>query len=387
MITEHSVSRRTFVSGVAALAASGVVTRPAPGRVLLHVGTYTVDTKSAGVYRYHYDTSAGTLDPIGASDGGPNPAFLARAADRPLLVVANEVDDWEGKHAGAVSSYAIDASTGALTLRNRKSSGGTGPAYVSLDRTSRHALVANYGGGSIAVLPLAADGTLGDASAVIEHTGSGPNKERQEAPHAHCILADPTNRWVLATDLGTDQIDVYRFDAHAGTLAPAPTPFAATAPGAGPRHLAFHPNGQFLYVVAEMALTLGAFRWDAAAGTLAALQTLPIVAGLAPGDLTAADVHVAPSGRFLYATVRGDDSVAVHAIDPRRGTLTFVQRLSTEGKWPRNFGLDPSGRFLLVANQHSDDITIFRVDQATGRLAFTGRRVSVPSPVCIRFAV
>ena len=380
---DRPVSRRTFIAAAAGLAGCASLGRRDDDDFLLHVGTYTEGTSSAGVYRFRMDDNSGALQALGPVDAGPNPSFLARRADG-LLVVANEVDTWNGQRTGAVSAFAVDSRTGALTPRGRRSSGGTGPAYVSIDHSGRVALVANYGGGSVAALPIAADGTLGDPTSVVRHSGSGPNAERQEGPHAHCIIADPSNRWALATDLGIDRVMIYRLD-PAGTLTPAPTPFVALPPGAGPRHLAFHPGGRYVYLANELDLTLGTFRWDSAAGTLERLQLAPIVPGLRSRDFTAADIHVAPSGRFLYATVRGDDSIGVHAIDDRTGMLAYVQRVSTEGKWPRNFALEPRGKFLYVANQHTDDITIFRVDRDTGRLTFTGQRVPVPSPVCIRF--
>jgi 6-phosphogluconolactonase len=380
------MSRRTFVAAAALGVAGCASIRHDDDAPLLHVGTFTDGTKSEGVYRFRMDASTGLLRPLGPVDAGPNPAFLARHPTRDALFVANEVTTFEGRPSGSISAFAVDDDTGALTLRNRRSSGGTGPAYVSVDRSGRYALAANYAGGSVAVLPIGADDTLGEPSAVMKHSGTGPNKDRQEAPHAHCIIADPSSRYVLATDLGIDRIMVYALDAASGALTPAPTPFVAAAPGAGPRHLAFHPNGALLFATNELDITLSSYRWDASAGTLTHVQTVPIVTGAHPGPDTAADVHVAPSGRFVYATVRGANMVGVHAVDASTGRLTPVQQLPCEGNWPRNFGLDPSGRFVYVANQRSDDITLFRVDTSTGRLTFTGQRVSVPSPVCIRFA-
>ena len=396
MPTEHPLSRRSFLAAAAAaaaassLAVSGLASCAHLGRrrdegMLVYVGTYTDAGRAEGVYLFRLDAEAGTLRPAGAAAVGPNPSFLALHPTRRVLLAVNEVTEWEGQRTGAVSSFAEAPETGALTPAGRRVSHGGAPCYISVDRTGRFALVANYVGGSVAVLPIAGD-ALGEATAVVQHAGpAGPNAARQEAPHAHCIIPDPTNRFALAADLGLDRIFVYALD-DAGRLAPAATPFAALPAGAGPRHLAFHPSGRFLYVVNELDLTLGAFRWDAAAGTLAPLAMVPLLAQRPAGEATAADLHVAPSGRFLYASVRGDDSIVVFAVDPASGAPAPVQRVSTEGLWPRNFGLDPSGRFLFVANQRSGSIVGFRVDADTGRLTPTGQRVEVPSPVCIRFA-
>lgn len=351
---------------------------------LLFVGTYTEGTPSEGVYRFRLDADTGALEPLGPVDAGPNPSYLARHPTRPLLVVANEVGAWDGAPTGAVTALAFDERTGDTMPRGRRASGGAGPAYVSVDSSGRWALVANYGGGTVAALPLAHDGTLGEATSVVRHRGAGPDAARQDAPHAHCVVPDPSGCWVLAADLGADRIFVYRLDA-AGTLVPAPEPSVAARPGAGPRHLAFGRGGEFLYATNELDLTLGTYHWDAAAGTLAHVETVPVLPDVRPGPHTAADLHVAPSGRFLYASVRGDDALAVHAIDPRTGRLTLVQRAPTEGRWPRSFALDASGGWLVVANQRSDDLTVFRVDADTGRVASTGERAAVPSPVCVRF--
>jgi 6-phosphogluconolactonase len=317
---------------------------------------------------------------------GRNPSFLAIHPSRRFVYAVNEIDASDGRPTGGVAALALDPSAPALSVLDKRASGGAGPAYVSVDRSGRYALVANYGAGTAAALPIATDGSLRDASAVVRHQGRGPRTDRQEGPHAHCILADPSNRFVLVTDLGVDKIMVYRFDERAGTLTPAPTPFAATRPGAGPRHLAFHPSLPILYVVNELDMTVGTYRWDAQAGTLTEVATVPaLAAALAPGENTGADIHVASSGRHLYVTVRGPNVLGVFAIDGRAGTLTPVQEISTGGNWPRNFGLAPSGRFLYAANQRSNDIVAFRVDTDSGRLAPTGHRVEVPSPVCVRF--
>jgi 6-phosphogluconolactonase len=353
---------------------------------LVLVGTYTAQGATQGIYFFRQDRETGELRPAGSAAVGANPSFLAIHPSRRFVYAVNEISSSDGRPTGGVAALALDAAAPALTVLGRRASGGAGPAYVSVDRTGRWALVANYGAGTAAALPIAADGALGDATAVVRHEGRGPRADRQEGPHAHCILADPSNRYVLVTDLGIDRVMVYRLDDRAGTLTPAPTPFAAVRPGAGPRHLAFHPTLPVLYVINELDLTVGAYRWDAQAGTLAELATVPAVSGVSPGgSTTGADVHLSPSGRFLYATVRGPNLLGVLAVDERAGTLTPVQQLPTGGDWPRNFGLDPRGRFLYAANQRSNDIVAFRVDEGTGRLTPTGHRVQLPSPVCVRF--
>ena len=397
MSSEHPISRRSFLAtsatGLAAsgLAASGLAAcasfgRRGSGDFLVQVGTYTTGGRAEGVYQFRMDPGTGMLTRLGQAVVGPNPSFLAVHPGRSVLYAVNEVTDWEGQRSGAVSAFAMDRSTGALTmLGSRRASRGGAPCYISVDRGGRFALVANYVGGNVASLPIAADGSLGEPVSVVQHQGTGPDRQRQEGPHAHCILPDPTNRWALAADLGVDRIYVYRLGAD-GTLTPAPTPHASLAPGAGPRHLDFHPNGRVVYVANELDLTLGAFAWDSGAGTLTPLATVPLLeGGQRPQGASAADLHVAPSGRVVYASVRGDNGISVFSLDAA-GRPSWIQRVSTEGNWPRNFGLDPSGRFLYAANQRSDSVVIFRADETTGRLTTTGQRVEVPAPVCVRFA-
>ncbi len=264
-------------------------------------------------------------------------------------------------------------------------SGGADPCYVSFDQTGKYLLVANYTGGNVSVFPIAPDGRIGRASAFVQHTGSGPNKERQEGPHAHYIATSADNRFVFVVDLGLDEVVVYRFDPAKGSLTPNDPPFAKLAPGAGPRHLAFHPNGKFAYVLNEVNSTVTAFAYDAKNGSFSTLQTLSTI----PKDFTAhndtAEIVVHPSGKFLYASNRGHDSIAEFTIDPAKGTLTLAGDFSTQGKTPRNFALDPTGKVLLAANQESNNIVVFRIDQFTGALAATGQVAQVPAPVDIVF--
>lgn len=401
MTLDSSLSRRSFLSAAAAGALGLRAVRScAPGagsgggagdedRVLF-VGTYTTGDRSKGIYRLRMARDSGALHGLDAVAATENPSFLVPAPDGRALYAVNEVAQYEGQPTGAVSAFARDRATGALTLLGRRPSAGAAPCYLALDRRARFLFVANYTGGSVAVLPIGADGGVGDATAVVRHAGSGADPKRQGAPHAHCIVPDPSNRFVLVADLGLDRVLVYRFDERAGTLSPAPAAQGTLAPGAGPRHLVFHPGGRALYVANELDSTVTTFRYDPDTGALDALQTISTLGAPIPGAPSAprnapADVHVHPSGRFLYLSNRGQDGIAAFAIDPATATLRPLQHVSTEGAWPRNFALDPSGRFLLVANQRSDAIVVLRVDVDSGRLASTGQRIEIPAPSCIRF--
>ncbi|WP_254245226.1 lactonase family protein [Hymenobacter sp. BRD67] len=265
-------------------------------------------------------------------------------------------------------------------MLNQQPSRGAGPCYISLDHTGKEVLVANYGGGSVSVLPLQADGKLAPASANDQHQPPlGPHKNQDHA-HAHCFITDPVNHHAFAVDLGTDKVYAYRFNATTGQLRPQAKPAFTARPGAGPRHLTFHPNGHFAYLENELNSTVTALDYDTT-GTFTELQTLSTLPAGFKGENSGADVHVSPDGRFLYTSNRGDNSLAVFAIEPVTGRLTLVQHISTQGQTPRNFALDPSGRILLVANQNSDTIFTYRVDAKSGKLSPTGESVSLPSPM------
>jgi 6-phosphogluconolactonase len=286
-----------------------------------------------------------------------------------------------------VTAFAVDRSSGKLAALNQEASVGSGPAHLVVDKTGSSVLVANYGGGSVAVLPIGSDGNLGKASAFVQHTGSSIDPKRQKEPHAHSITVDPANRFAYAADLGVDKVLIYRFDAKRGALVANDPPFASVRPGAGPRHFAFHPQRRFAYVINEMALTITAFAHDTSRGALAELQT---VSTLPPDHATqagysTADVQVHPSGRFLYGSNRGHDSIVVFAIDQKTGRLALIEHESTQGSTPRAFGIDPSGRYLLAANQRSDSVVVFRIDQQTGSLTPAGHTIRIGSPVCVKF--
>jgi len=356
----------------------------APRQYLVYVGTYT-GAKSKGIYAYRFDSATGALSPLGLAAETPQPSFLAIAPNRRFLYAANEIGDFGGKKSGAVSAFAINPATGQLTLLNQAASGGPGPCHLVVDRAGKNVLVANYAGGSIEVLPIQPDGRLGAATAFVQHQGASVNPQRQAGPHAHSINLDAANRFAFVADLGLDKVLVYRFDAAQGTLAPNEPPAAALKPGAGPRHFAFHPSGRFAYVINELQSTVTAFSYDASRGALSELQTISTLPEGFAGNNSTAEVQVHPSGKFLYGSNRGHDSIAVFAIDPGKGTLALVEHQATRGKTPRNFGLDPTGAWLLAANQGSDTIVVFGIDRATGRLRPTGQVVEVGAPVCIKF--
>lgn len=390
-MTNNHTTRRHFLkiagSGTLGLTLSGSIGAHASGRsaqpreLLLYVGTYT-NGKSVGIYIYRMDLSSGALKPVGSIETN-NPSFLAVDERRRYLYAVNEVTEFAGRPSGAVSAFSIDQETGSLRFLNQQPSLGGAPCYVSVARGGRFVLVANYVGGNVSVLPVRRNGTLGKATDVVQHQGAGPNAERQEAPHAHSVVLDHANRFAFAADLGTDKIMAYRFDARLGKLKPnAPRWFQSKA-GAGPRHFTFHPDGRHAYAINELDSTITSFSYEQAPGQLKEAQTVSALPLGFSGANTCADVHIAPSGKFLYGSNRGHDSIVVFEIERNTGKLRYVEHVSTGGKTPRNFTIDPTGGFLLVANQNSDRIVGFRVDPATGRLRATGHVTEVPSPVCL----
>ena len=375
------------IVGVALAAAGTRTATQAPDGRIMFVGTYT-RAPSKGIYAYRLGAK-GDLTPLGTAGlvaETQDPSFLALHPTQRFLYAVNEVSKYDGRDAGSVSAFAIDRATGALTLLNRVSSRGGSPCHLSIDATGKWLFVANYGGGSVAAFPIAADGTLGEASSFFQHAGSSVNKSRQAGPHGHAVVVSPDNRFVLAADLGLDRVLTYRIDASAGGLAPADPPFSTIAPGSGPRHLSIRPDAKFAYVLAEMLSQVIALRYDAARGSMTALQTLSTVPEGFTGENSGAELAVHPSSKFLYTSNRGHDSIAGFRIDGAAGTLTPIGHASTQGKTPRNFAIDPSGQLLFAANQNSGTIVVFRIDQETGALTPTGATLQVPSPVCIVFA-
>ncbi len=356
------------------------------GKYFVYVGTYTEEgSKSKGIYAFRFDPATTQIAAIGLVAETINPSFVAVHPNHHFLYAVNEVGKYKGQASGAVSAFVIDRINGKLTLLNEVPSRGADPCYITLDKSGKHVLVANYTGGSVAVFPVLDDGRLGDFSAFVQHQGHGSNPNRQEGPHAHSIDLSADNHFALADDLGLDQVLAYRFDAARGSLTPNEPAFAKADAGAGPRHLAFHPNGKFAYVINEMHSTVTVFSYDAAGGTLRSQQTLSTLPPGFKGENDDAEVQVHPSGKFLYASNRGHDSIAVFAIDPVKGTLTPVEDIPTRGKTPRSFEIDPTGSLLFAANQKSNNIVVFRIDAGTGRLTATGQVLEVESPVCVKF--
>lgn len=353
-------------------------------KVRFYIGTYTGD-QSKGIYVSSIDLKTGALAPAEVAAEVSNPSFVAIHPNRQFLYAVNEVSDTGGKPTGAVTAFAIDASTGKLKRLNQQPSQGAGPCHLVVDAAGKNVLVANYGGGSIASLPIASDGTLAGAASAIQHAGSSVNRQRQEGPHAHSINIDPANRFAYVADLGLDKVLIYRFDGAKGVLTANDPPFATVAPGAGPRHLAMLPGGKFAYVINELANTVTVFQVDPDHGTLKTIQDVSTLPTDFTGTSYTAEVVVHPTGKFVYGSNRGHDSIAVFAVDGKTGKLTPRGHQLTQGKTPRNFAIDPTGTFLLAENQGSNTIVVFKIAPATGILSSTGHTLDVPVPVCVRF--
>ena len=358
--------------------------------ISVYIGTYTrresfVDGKAEGIYIYHLEPASGELTYAAtiAGVGTVNPSFLTLAPDKGCLYAVNEITGGKGPH-GTVSAFAIDPTTKGLSYLNQQSTHGLAPCYVSVEPEGRYALVANYESGSVCALPIQAAGQLGEATNVVQFHGSGPNPQRQEGPHAHMIVPGPDGRFILAVDLGTDRLMVYRLDLERGKLVPADPPWTVLPPGTGPRHLAFHPQRPFAYVISELQSTVTVFRYEERSGTFEALQTLSTLPEGFSGQNLGAEIKVAPSGRFVYASNRGHNSLVIYAVDLETGKLAVVGHESTQGVGPRDFTIDPSGTLLLVANQDTDTVVTFWIDQDSGALTATGHVATVPTPVCLQ---
>ncbi len=356
----------------------------------IYVGTFTGATElgggAEGIYVCRMDMTSGAVELVHSVPDVPNPSFLTLHPRLPLLYAVNAVPEIDGHDGGAVSAFAVDPETGGLTFLNRQSSCGAGPCHVSIEQTCRYVIAANYSSGSVAILPIEQDGSVGPATDWVQHVGSSVNPDRQAGPHGHSFTPDPANRFALACDLGLDQLLVYGLDLENGKLPPADPPFGTVTPGAGPRHLDFHPNGRVVYVINEIGNTVTVFAYDQKSGALSELQTIPTL----PPDFTetshTADIHVHPSGKFVYGSNRGHDSIVIYAVNEADGTLSLVGYQSTLGEVPRNFVIDPTSTYLLAANQDTDSIVTFRIDNETGALTPTGHVASVPTPVCLKFA-
>ncbi len=349
----------------------------------VYFGTYT-QRDSQGIYKCTFDPKSGAITAPELVAETLDPSFLALHPTRPLLYAVNETSDYQGQASGAVTAFTIKEQSGALSELNQQASHGGAPCHLVVDHTGRNVLVANYSGGSVAVLPINDDGSLADASCVIQHTGSSVNASRQEAPHAHSINLDSTGEVAFAADLGLDKILVYRFDPQTGTLTPHQPPSTSVPPGSGPRHFAMHPSEKFAYTNHEITSEVRAFRYHPPTAVLYGFQTLSTIPESVPGNSTA-EIQVHPSGRFVYCSNRGHDSIAVYSVNEETGELTFVEAESTHGQTPRNFGIDPSGQFLIAANQSTDNVVVLKIDPDTGALSTTGHSARVPMAVCVKF--
>lgn len=352
-----------------------------PAAWAVYIGTRG-DTR--GIYRSVLNVVEGTLSEPELAAETASPAFLAIHPNRRFLYAVGEAGQFEGNPVGAVVAFAIDPKTGMLSELNKQLSGGRGPCHLVVDSAGRNVLVANYWAGTVAVLPIEPDGQLRPASALMQHEGRSVHPRRQTAPHAHSVNLDPANQFAFVADLGLDKILVYRFSSEAGTLEPNDPPAVNVVPGAGPRHFAFHPNGRFAYVINELNSTITAFAYDSERGQLRTLHSVPTLPADFDGISTTAEVVVHPSGKFVYGSNRGHDSIAEFRIDRETGRLTAIGHTPSGGKTPRNFAIDPPGRFALVQNMDSNSVLVFRIDPTSGALEPTGSRITVTLPSCIR---
>ena len=372
---------RLALTWLLALSASALAApkTTASARYYLYVGNYT-----DAIQAFRYDTSALSFEPLGMVGQTPRPSFLALHPNGRFLYAVSEMGN-DGRTQGAVYSFSIDKATGKLNFLNKQSSGGGGACHLVVDKTGKFLLVANYGTGSIADFPLKEDGSIGPIAARIQFEGAGPNPKRQKGPHAHAVVLSHDNRFLFVPDLGTDKIRIFKFDASNGNLTPSEPAFATVKPAAGPRHFALSPDGKFAYAVDEMGSSVTAFRFDSSTGALTEIEPVSTLPGGFSGENNSAEIQIGPGGRFLYASNRGNNSIAVFAIDNKSGKLNRLEIVPTQGATPRNFTVDPTGKYLLAANQDSNSIVVFARNPKTGKLAPTGKTAASPSPVCLLF--
>ncbi|MHC2991418.1 hypothetical protein OB13_07400 [Pontibacter sp. HJ8] len=351
---------------------------------MVYVGSYAGPDQE-GIWLYNLNPETGELARVKGFKAGPNPSYLALDEARRYLYAVNETGDYQGKNSGAVSAFAVDRQTGDLTLLNQVPSEGGAPCHISFGNAGKTVLVANYMGGNVAAFPVQENGSLGETQSVQQHKGAGPDKDRQEAAHAHYIGQSPDSKYVFAVDLGIDQVLGYRLDSRTGALSPnEPTVAFATKPGAGPRHMVFHPGGRYAYVINELNSTMTALAYDGEKGTFSEVKSISTLPADSKGENSCAAVKVSPDGKFLYGSNRGHNSIVVYAIDGSTGKLTLVQHQDTGGDWPRDFTIDLTGNVLLVANERSNNIVTYKIDKASGKLTPTGHRVEVQKPVCLQ---
>lgn len=357
------------------------------------VGTYTqpirfgtgqlLEGKGQGIHAYTMDENSGTLKERFVAKGIDNPSYLAFSADKTHLYAVNELKRFQNQDSGAVSAFRLDKQASGLTFLNQQPTQGTDPCHVTLNAAQTHVYVSNFMSGSVSVFPIAPDGSLQDSCCFLQHHGSSVHPRRQTGPHAHSLVFTPDQRYALVPDLGLDRLMVYVPDSESGKLSPAPIPYFQTAPGSGPRHCVFHPNGKICYLINELGSSITVLRYDAAQGAFTAVQTVPsVVVPFDPESNICACIKMTPDGRFLYGSNRGQDTLVAYAVDPA-GTLTYIDTFSSEGKTPRDFEIDPTGRFLLCGNQDSDCIAVFSIAPQTGELSLVSR-CDAPTPVCIK---
>jgi 6-phosphogluconolactonase len=378
--------KRACLAAALSLCAAAMPSLFAAGDLLVYVGTYT-DTTSKGIYVAHFNPASGALSAPQLAVSTTNPSFLAITPDARFLYAVNEINSYGGQSSGSVSAFALHRDTGMLTPINKQQTLGADPAHLSVDRSGHTVLVANYTGGSVASFPIGPDGSLGAMISFVQHVGRSVNPDRQTSPHAHQIVTDPKNQFAYVADLGIDKVMVYRFDAAAHTFTQAAPPSAKVAAGSGPRHLTFDASGAHVYVINEMACTITAFTRDPSNGSLTEVQTissLPPDVAVQPA-YTTAEIALAPSGKFLYGSIRGHDSISVYTVDPTSGRLTFAANTKLPGKTPRGFGITPDGAYMLVAHQNSDSVAVFRIDKTTGTLRATTATISIGKPVDVKF--
>lgn len=355
--------------------------------MFVYIGTHTSgDSNSKGIYVYRFDLSTDSLSHVSTATEIDNPSFLKVSPDGHFLYAVSEVFEVNGTPGGVVAAYLVDQKTGVLTYLNSQSSHGACPCHLNIDQTGHFVMVANYMGGNLAILPIQKDGTLGPATDVVQHKGcSNVNPERQEGPHAHSITISPDNSFAIAADLGKDMVISYKMDIENGKLLPRENGQVKVAPGGGPRHMDFHPNSRYAFLVNELGNTIEAYRYNVETGALKLINAVSTLPAEFEGENIAADIHVHPNGKFLYASNRGHDSIIICSIDEDSGALEVLGYQSTMGKHPRNFSIDPTGTYLLVANRDTNDIVTFAIDRKTGLLSPNGQVIKVPRPVCISF--
>lgn len=377
------LTRRSFAFAGSAAAAASLQAANAP-KYRVYIGTYTRNG-SQGIYQFQFDSGTGSLTPAGLAAEVENPSFLAIHPSGNFLYAVGELSKFKNQDSGALTAFRIDHATGKLERLNDAPAGGTSTCHVNVTRNGRFLAAANYGSGSCCAYAIEPDGKLGERTAFHQHQGSSANAQRQTGPHAHSVNFDRANRYLVVADLGLDQLKVYKFDAQTGAMTPNDPPFAKVASGSGPRHFSFHPNGRYAYVVNEILCTVTAFRYDASRGTLTEIETVPTLPVPVERGFSTAEVVVHPSGKFLYNSNRGHNTLTAYSINLSTGKLTRVENESTRGEIPRNFAIEPGGGWIIAANQNSSSLAVFRVNQTSGALDPVGDPVAAPVPVCVRY--